>query len=98
MKRYLLISAFIFAGITSTTAQTFVSISPNNGVRGTSIQTTVTASGFFFTMGSAPSTWGDFYMQQGGTTILPTIVNVINNDQLNATWNIPSNAPVGNYD
>lgn len=97
MKKQLLL---LFAGIfiiTSGYSQSFISINPNTGARGQTIGTTVTAAGFFFTMGSAPSTWGDFYMTNGSIIIWPSFVNVINDDVLDVTWQIPSNAPVGNY-
>jgi uncharacterized repeat protein (TIGR01451 family) len=76
----------------------FISISPNQSIRGQTLTTTVTASGYFFTFGSAPSTMGDFFMQKNGVYIYPTNVVIIDNDHVDATWTIPLNWPVGNYD
>ena len=95
-KLLLLILVFVFV-ISSGQSQNFISISPSFGARGQTISTTVTGSGFFFTMGSAPSNWGDFYMQKGSTTILPSWVTVLNDDILDVSWPIPANAPIGNY-
>ncbi|HMT28590.1 MAG TPA: T9SS type A sorting domain-containing protein [Bacteroidia bacterium] len=98
MKKYLLLFALFLFGISAANSQNFISISPSSGVRGTNISTTVTGAGFFFTMGSAPSTWGDFYMVQGSNTILPYNINILDNDHFIADWSIPANTPVGNYD
>ena len=92
---FVLVSVFV---ISSGQSQNFISITPNSGARGQTITTTVTAAGFFFTMASAPSNWGDFYMQKGATTILPSWVSVLNDDVLDVSWPIPVNAPVGNYE
>ena len=82
---------------TSVNAQQFISINPDFGLKGQNISTIVTGSNFFFTWGSTPTTWGDFYMSQNGTQILPSSITVIDDDHLNVVWPIPSNALIGNY-
>jgi len=69
MKKLLLLIIVSFFVISIGQSQSFISINPNIGTRGQTISTTVTAAGFFFTLGSAPSNWGDFYMQKGATII-----------------------------
>jgi hypothetical protein len=76
----------------------FISISPNQGLRGQTLTTTVTAAGYFFQFASAPSTFGDFFMQKNGAYIYPTNIVITDNDHFDATWTIPINWPVGNYD
>lgn len=98
MKKLLLLILISVFVISIGHSQNFISINPNSGTRGQTINTTVTAAGFFFTMASAPSSWGDFYMQKGTTTIYPTMVSILNDDILDASWPIPANAPIGNYD
>ncbi len=83
---------------TTAQAQQFISINPDFGLKGQNISTTVTSSDFFFTWGSAPSIWGDFYMRQNNYTFLPLNVTVINDDELLVNWDIPFGAPSGNYD
>ncbi len=97
MKK-LILSVLIPAFVSSLSiAQNFVSITPNSGVRGTTVSTTVTSVGFFFTQGSAPSIWGDFYMQKGTSFIYPSVVNILGDNLLTANWTIPSTHPTGNY-
>ncbi|MBL0340331.1 MAG: T9SS type A sorting domain-containing protein [Bacteroidetes bacterium] len=96
MKKLQLLLFFLFV-FTASYSQTFISINPNAGVRGTTITTTVTASGFFFTMGSAPSVFGDFFMYKGTSTIYPNSVTIIDDDHLTADWTIFSSVPTGNY-
>ncbi len=92
----LLIFFLLFCSRNSS-AQQFISIDPDSAYQGQTLNTLVTASGFFFTMGSAPSTFGDFYMKQGGNYIYPNIVNVLDDDHVDVEWTIPANHPTGNY-
>ncbi|MBL0340373.1 MAG: hypothetical protein IPP71_05265 [Bacteroidetes bacterium] len=88
----------IFSFCTTTHAQQFISINHDFGLKGQTITTTVTSSDFFFTWGSAPSTWGDFYMRQNTYVFYPYNVTVIDDDHLMVDWDIPSGAPSGNYE
>ncbi|MBK9422938.1 MAG: T9SS type A sorting domain-containing protein [Bacteroidetes bacterium] len=78
-------------------AQQFISINPDFGLKGQTVITTVTGSGFFFTTGSAPSTSGDFYMLHDNFVIYPSIVSVADDDHLLVSWFIPAAAPSGGY-
>ena len=98
MKKALLILLITICSGTFISAQQLISINPDIGPAGQTISTVVTASGFSFTWGSMPGIWGDFYMQHGSTSILPSAINLIDDDHFEAVWPIPGNAPHGNYD
>jgi Secretion system C-terminal sorting domain len=77
----------------------FLSINPSLGNSGQTLVTTVTGQNMYFTQGSAPSTlWQDFFMYQGNYTIFPSIINVLDDDNLSVTWPIPAAAPSGNFE
>ena len=97
MKKLLCSFLFILTSISAIHAQQFISINPNFGLKGQTISTVVTGSDFYFTWGTTPTTWGDFYMDQNGTQILPSSITVIDDDHLDVVWPIPSNTPIGNY-
>lgn len=101
MKKHLLITTFIlFSCLGISYSQSLLSITPNLGVRGQSLTTTVTGAGFFFTMGSYPNQFGmnDIYMQLNNYFIFPSAWStLIDDDNVSIPWNIPANAPVGNY-
>jgi len=78
-------------------SQSFVSINPNSGLQGQTLNTIVTGSNFDFLWSSVPGTWGDFYLKQNSYSILPNSVVVIDNDNLNVEWTIPQSSPLGLY-
>jgi hypothetical protein len=98
MKKILLL-IFICSLNFTTQAQQFLSINPNFANSGQTLSTTVTSTGFYYTMGSAPGQfWQDFYMYQGSYIIYPNSINVLDDDHLDVNWSIPAAAPSGNYD
>lgn len=100
MKKFLL-SLFIFCLAASASySQALLSITPNYAFRGQSLTTTVTGTGFFFTMGSYPGQWGnsDIFFERNGYYIYPSgWSTVIDDDNVSLNWNILPNAPIGNY-
>ncbi len=98
MRKLVLLCLLIITFNFGASAQQFISISPDFGNKGQTISTTVTSSGFYFTSGSSPSPWGDFYMLQNTQTIYPDQVTVIDDDHLNVLWTIPANADSGKYE
>lgn len=98
MKKAFLFVIVLFIGSGLAHGQgTLLSITPNTGIRGQSVSTTVTGTGFFFMTGSAPSIFGDFYMRQNSSYIYPNSVTIINDNVVTANWAIPANTPTGNY-
>jgi hypothetical protein len=98
MKKILLL-IFICSLNFTTQAQQFLSINPNFANSGQTLSTTVTSTGFYYTMGSAPGQfWQDFYMYQGSYIIFPNSINVLDDDHLDVNWSIPAAAPSGNYE
>lgn len=97
MKKFILSMLVWIFCISFSNAQQFISISPDFSTSNQTISTIVTGSNFYFTIGSSPSTWGDFYMIQNTQQIFPTNVSVIDDDHLDVTWYIPSGVPSGNY-
>jgi len=77
-------------------SQTLISMSPNTANINQTLNTTVTASGFFFTMASMPGPY-DTYLLQGNYQITPNWVNMIDDDNLDVNITIPAAAPTGSY-
>jgi hypothetical protein len=98
MKKYFITLIVLMFSCQFGYSQAFISISPDAGVRGQTVNTTITATGFFFTWGSAPGNFNDFYMRQNTSYIYPNFVSVIDDDNLLANWTIPTGIPVGYYD
>lgn len=100
MKKFLLSLLFFSFVAFSGYGQALLSITPNYALRGQSITTTVTGTGFFFTIGSAPGqSWNnDLYFHRNGFYIYPSsLSNVLDDDNFVVSWSIPTNAPIGNY-
>jgi hypothetical protein len=97
MKKLLCLLFVIYAITNTARSQVFISIDPDFGARGASVTTLVTASGYYFMSGSAPTAMGDFYLQKNSTVYYPSWINYIDDDHMQATWQIPANAPLGNY-
>jgi uncharacterized repeat protein (TIGR01451 family) len=101
MKKSILLAAFfLFIFLGKSYSQSLLSITPNSGVRGQSLTTTVTGAGFFFTMSSYPNQFGlnDIYLKLNNYYIYPSgWSTLIDDDNVSIPWNIPANAPLGNY-
>ena len=101
MKKHLLIATFLlFVCLGKSYSQSLLSITPNSGVRGQSLTTTVTGAGFMFTMSSYPNQFGlnDFYLKLNNFYIYPSAWStLIDDDNVSIPWDIPANAPIGNY-
>ena len=101
MKKHLLIATFLlFVCLGKSYSQSLLSITPNSGIRGQSLTTTVTGAGFMFTMSSYPNQFGlnDFYLKLNNFYIYPSAWStLIDDDNVSIPWDIPANAPIGNY-
>lgn len=100
MKKFLLSLLFFSLVAFSGYGQALLSITPNYALRGQSLTTTVTGTGFFFTFGSYPNQWGnqDIFFNKNGYYIYPSgSSTVLDDDNVNIDWNIPPTAPIGNY-
>ena len=108
MKKALLFLFFLSIYFLSVEAQV-TSIRPTTAVRGRSLTTNITVANGVFSLASPPLNYQDIYLQQGSTIIYADpsynmFTNVYNSgppfwhDSLYTIFNIPANAPVGNYD
>jgi hypothetical protein len=100
MKKSLLL---IFTVLFQITNAQVVSINPDNGKRGQLLTTTITTAAGVMSMGSAPTNFGDVFIQQGTTIIYPISFSVYPGfppytDSLEAIFDIPTAAPGGFYD
>jgi hypothetical protein len=97
MKKFLLVSTILLLIRVSASGQSLISINPDSALQGQYVTTTVTASGFFFTMGSGPMTGGNFYMTNLTTNLYPDWISILGDNLFEATWSIPLNQAPGNY-
>jgi uncharacterized repeat protein (TIGR01451 family) len=98
MRKQILLLLFFFAVLSQAHSQ-IVSISPDTGMQGQSLTTTITMVNGTIGMGSPPFQQTDLYLQQGGTIIYNNYINWFwMMDYGDANFNIPPNAPLGYYD
>src|SRR5688572_19488113 len=97
MKRFILVFSLLITIPAIAPAQALISINPDSALQSQTVTTTVTGTGFFFTMGSGPTAWGNFYMTNFSTYLYPNWVNILGDNLFEANWTFPSNMTPGNY-
>jgi hypothetical protein len=94
MKR--LIASFILAFLPIVTfSQSLVSVSPNNGNAGETLNVTITGNNTHFDQGSGTTV--DFGFNQGSSTMVVNSINATSSTSLIANITIPSNTYTGSY-
>ncbi len=97
MKKHFLLVVYYFL-ISSSFAQSIISISPNQGNAGTQLSAVVTCQNTFFQSGS-PQGVREINLTRNSCNVLRAVnVQVIDNEHLSFDLNIPSNAADGVFD
>lgn len=95
-KKAIILLVFVcLHGIIS--AQSLVSMTPNQAIVPTTLTTTVTSTGFYFTQSSQPQTFNT-YLYQNGNQIFPNWINVLDDDHFDMNWTFPTGSLTGVYD
>lgn len=81
--------------INGITPPSLVSISPNNGNSGQTLDVTITGSNTHFNQGSGTTL--SFGFEQGSGTTVVNSINIINDTSISANITIPANTSTGDY-
>ena len=92
MKNYFLLLPLLFT-LTISNAQTVTSITPNSGAAGNTISAVITCQNTFFQI-SSPQGMREIILRGNQCrTLQATNMNVIDNENISADFNIPVNKP-----